>query len=272
MDKNSYQQVLGFLATPPLWKHTLFGLSQFDFPKDILITDPAAIPDFPYSILGKRMESAFEALINISADYEVLASNIQIHTNKITVGELDFLLKSISRNQQYHVELVYKFYVYDPSIKKELERWIGPNRKDSLLQKVKKLKEKQFPLLYKHETIDYLSAFQVNPKKLKQEVCFKANLFLPKLLKQLETGEINPECIAGYWIHSENFCGEEYEKYWFYSPKKQQWPVHPQYAENWHSYEVIKKQVDYFIGCKRSPLLWMKKNESEFELFFVVWW
>ena len=271
MDKNAYQQVLGFLATPPLWKNELFGITQFNFPKDITAKE-AAISDSPYSILGKRMESFFEALLKSSAEYEVLASNIQISDDKITIGELDFLLKSHSEKQQYHIELVYKFYVYDPDFNEEFERWIGPNRKDSLLQKVMKLKEKQFPLLYKSQTQEYLAVLQINPKDVKQEVCFKANLFLPKNYNYIDTGEINKECIAGYWIHSEEFCGEEYEDHLFFSPKKQQWPVDPQYAENWHSYDTIIKQVDSFIKRQRSPLLWMKKSESEFERFFVVWW
>ncbi|MDT0685666.1 DUF1853 family protein [Autumnicola psychrophila] len=271
MDKKSLQQVLGFLSTPPLWKNNLFGLSQFNFPLDISAED-AAISGSPHSILGKRMESFFEALLKSSTGYEVLASNIQIQNAKITIGEIDFLLKSLTKNQHYHVELVYKFYVYDPDYQEELERWIGPNRKDSLLQKIKKLKEKQFPLLYKPETKEYLSALQVNPQDLKQEVCFKAQLFLPKHLMQIETSSINKECVAGYWIHSEDFFGKDYEHYLFYSPKKQQWPVDPQYAENWHSYEVIKKEVETFIERKRSPLLWMKKSEFEFERFFIVWW
>ncbi|MDT0690492.1 DUF1853 family protein [Salegentibacter sp. F188] len=272
MEKIIYQQVLGFLATPPLWKNDLFGIPQFDFPAD-LPDKKTAISYSPYSILGKRMESFFEALLKNSKDYKILGSNIQVTREKITIGEIDFLLKSIAENQQYHVELVYKFYVYDPDYNEELERWIGPNRKDSLLQKLRKLKEKQFPLLYKPETKDYLSNLQLNSKDLKQEVCFKANLFLPKHFNYTEkAGSINKECIAGYWIHSEEFCGEEYEGYHFFSPKKQQWPVHPKYAEKWHSYALIKKQVDSFIERKRSPLLWMKKGESEFERFFIVWW
>lgn len=271
MDKNIYQQVSGFLATPPLWKNELFGITQFDFPNDVSAKD-AAIEDSPYSIMGKRMESFFEALLNNSEDWQVIDSNIQVAREKITIGEIDFLLKSLAQNQQYHIELVYKFYVYDPEFEEELERWIGPNRKDSLLQKIQKLKEKQFPLLFKPETQDYLSALQINPREFKQEVCFKANLFLPRHLMHIETGEVNNECVVGYWIHSDEFFGEEYEDYLFFSPKKQQWPVHPQYAENWHSYGVIKKQVDSFIERKRAPLLWMKKSESDFERFFVVWW
>ena len=35
-----------------------------------------------------------------------------------------------------HLELVYKFYLYDKNLgEKEIERWIGPNRSDSLLEK-----------------------------------------------------------------------------------------------------------------------------------------
>jgi hypothetical protein len=47
------------------------------------------------------------------------------------------------------MELAYKFYLFDPSISSEpINNWIGPNRNDSLQEKLEKLKTKQFPLLY----------------------------------------------------------------------------------------------------------------------------
>src|SRR5690606_12766576 len=131
----------GFLDTPPLWfKNELFNLQQFEFPQasllskeTILAGSPSLLTNF---VLGKRSESFFELALTHSEGFQVIAQNIQIQREKITLGEIDFLIEDCTGNRQFHVELVCKFYLYDPSLDRELDRWIGPNRKDSLLQKI----------------------------------------------------------------------------------------------------------------------------------------
>ena len=136
------KQLLGYLHTPPLWRGELLGLKQFEPGKALTREQPdpeKAIPSLSSNfVLGKRMESFFELLIQNSDRYKLLANNIQISREKITLGELDFLLKDLHTNQNIHLELVYKFYVYDPSFKSEEARWIGPNRKYSFLQYIEK--------------------------------------------------------------------------------------------------------------------------------------
>ena len=57
-------------------------------------------------------------------------------------------------NQLIHLEVSYKFYLYDENLGKlESEKWIGPNKRDSLVQKTAKLKSKQLPILFHKETI-----------------------------------------------------------------------------------------------------------------------
>jgi len=270
-------QFQGFLATPPLWfKNDLFDLPQFEFPPVPILSEetiksesPSLLTNF---VLGKRAESFFELVLNHSDRYLVIASNIQIKQKKITLGEIDFLVEDLTKNRQVHIELVSKFYVYDPSFEKELERWIGPNRKDTLLQKTEKLKLKQFPLLYKAATAPYLSELNLKPEKLQQEVCFKANLFIPKNLKNKEFELINKECISGFWVHSEEFTETDYGRFQFLAPRKQDWSIDPKHGENWVSYSEIKENITELIPQKKSPLIWIKKNRQQFERLFVVWW
>ncbi|MDT0678071.1 DUF1853 family protein [Autumnicola musiva] len=267
------QQFKGFLSTPPLWKKDeLFGIKQFKLPEGYLLPEALQNLYSPHSILGKRMESFFEHFINQTRDYDLLASNIQINREKLTIGEIDFLLKQLSNKKLLHVELVYKFYVYDPSFKEELQRWIGPNRKDSLLQKIEKLRKKQFPLLFKNETKDFLQSIPLDPNYVEQEACFRANLFLPKKWSRQSISLVNKECICGYWISNEDFQAEEYKHALFYSPKKQNWPLNPRYNNIWFSFSEIRTQINFFLKKKRAPLIWMKKNKEEYERFFVVWW
>ena len=107
-------------------------------------------------MLGKRVERFFSYQLKSQKRFTILKENIQIYNDKITIGELDCLL--LENHKPKHVEVVYKFYLYDHSVgKTELEHLIGPNRKDTLTQKIEKLKLKQLPLLHKIETHEILT-------------------------------------------------------------------------------------------------------------------
>ncbi|MFO8146267.1 MAG: DUF1853 family protein [Gillisia sp.] len=271
------RQLQGFSRTPPLWENRdVFGLQQFDFPKYSIpenIDLQRAIPDLETNyVLGKRMERYFEFLLKYSNNIKVLKSNIQIQQEKITLGEIDFLAEDILLDQHHHIELVYKFYVYDPSYENGLARWIGPNRKDSLLQKIEKLKQRQFPILYKPETKEALSLLGLKAEDFAQSVCFKASLFIPKGIQYTHLLQLNKNCISGFWMHFDEFTSEEYSGHNYYIPNKQDWPVHPEFSEEWFSYSEIKKDILMQHQKKKSPLVWMRKNSREFERIFIVWW
>ncbi len=277
MNKRLELQFQGFLAIPRLWfKNGLFNLTQFEFPQPPLLSGETLLEESPSLltnfVLGKRAESFFSLSLAHSEGFNVLAQNIQIQARKITLGEIDFLIEDTVQGRRCHVELVCKFYLYDPSLERELERWIGPNRKDSLLEKIEKLKQKQFPLLYKPETAGYLSELNLRSEELEQEVCFKAHLFIPRDLKDKTFEHINPQCISGVWIHFEEFTQRDYGNFEFLSPKKQDWFIAPKFGEDWVSYSEIKESLGEMILQKRSPLLWIRKNKQEYEQLFVVWW
>lgn len=276
MQNRVNKQLLGYLHTPPLWRGELLGIKQFEpeIPLQQDLPDPEkAIPSLSSNfVLGKRMESFFELLIKNSNRYKLLANNIQISREKITLGELDFLLKDLHANQNIHLELVYKFYVYDPSFSSEEARWIGPNRKDSFLQKMEKLNQKQFPLLHQSETRNFLKTLELNPENLIQQTYFKAKLFLPRAFEQNKIPKINRECIAGYYLSFQEFDSVNYKDFKYLAPSKQDWPIAPKFGEDWVSFSEIKDKIQSSFGRKKSPLIWMKRSETEFTAFFVVWW
>lgn len=269
-------QLQGFLNTPPLWQYKFLDLKQFKLPPVTFPVDFDIVSEIPSIttnyVLGKRVESFFELVLKNTGKYEILAQNIQIQKEKITLGELDFLLKDLSLNQFYHIEKVFKFYVYDPSIENEMQRWIGPNRKDSFLQKIQKLKKQQLPLLFNPETASVLSKFDLQPEDFEQQICFKANLFIPKGFKDHIYPDINSECIVGLWIHFDEFTSEEYKEHQYFTPSKQDWPILPGHNTEWFSYAEIKIRILQMFQQKKSPLVWIKKGEFEFERIFVVWW
>ncbi|UBZ06631.1 DUF1853 family protein [Salegentibacter mishustinae] len=276
MQNRVAKQFEGFLNTPALWKNYFQEIQQFELPE---INDPLQKPiaeDLPSLstnfVMGKRVERFFEWLIRQNQGYKLLAENMQISRNKITLGELDFLLKDLINQQVYHVEMVYKFYVYDPSFTAENQRWIGPNRKDTLLLKTKKLKEKQFPLLFKPETKELLSSLNLNAEEVIQQSCFKANLFVPGELQNKQFSKINNDCIAGIWLHYKEFKTSSYKSFQYYAPKKQDWPILPKYGETWFSHSEIIQQIEILFENKKATLIWVKKPGNNYERLFVVWW
>lgn len=268
-------QYAGFLDSHLLWVDTgLFGLQQFNIqkPKTTTPTDiPVTIP--ANEVLGKRIEHFFEYYISLHKNYTLLLKNLQIFKNKITIGELDFLVNDIKQNQILHIEFIYKFYIYDPAIgSTELKRWIGPNRKDSLLEKVTKLKEKQLPLLYHPQTINALSDLSIANTNIKQQVCFMGNLFIPLSYKEKSIPHLNKDCIVGFWIHSKDFTPEKYNDFLYHIPYKKDWIVAPKHCQTWETYTTILTQLKTHLSKKKSPLVWIKTKEDSFAKCFVVWW
>ena len=273
------QQFHGFINTFPLWENSgAFEIEQFKLPEltlilpdeeDILKEIPALTNRF---VLGKRIEGFFGYLIKRSSGYRIIAQNLQIIQDKITVGEIDFIVEDINAGESLHIEMVYKFYLYDPAINKEIYKWIGPNRKDSLHQKIKKLKEKQLPLLFHKETCRTLAALGINNKQLKQLVGFKARLFVPYNMLGKILPLINNSCICGYWIPSAEFNKKRYSESKYFLPQKADWPIDPSLHDEWEPFPIIYEKVSELNRKEISPLIWMKTPEGEFQRFFVVWW
>lgn len=274
MENDVLLQFAGFLNTPQIWKeknslpYSLFTLKQIPISKL-----PKTLHFSPSMVLGKRMELFFQYYVTHFAEEEILAHNEQVIFDKKTLGELDFILKNSRTQEVTHVELVYKFYLFDPSISGDITHWIGPNRRDSFPEKLNRLKTQQFPLLHRKETLPILKRLNVDPTKIIQKLCFKANLFLPKkLAEKRDFSMINPEALAGFWIKASEFTKEDYGEAVFYSPKKPDWPVEPQQNKNWFSYDEIQPQIARLLDKEQSPLVWMKTSEKEYHRFFIVWW
>lgn len=192
-----------------------------------------------------------------------------ISKNRITIGELDYIFQDRRTREITHIELIFKYYLYDPNFEKEPDRWIGPNRKDTLVKKLEKLRGQQFPLLFREET---RKSVEPITGPVEQQVCFKASLFVPLDSLNQELPLINNAGIIGYWIKKERFSEEAYGRHQFYSPKKANWPIDPKYCCTWYSYQEIFEMICPMLSQQISPLLWMKKDNGSTERFFVVWW
>lgn len=270
------RQLNAFKNTPPLWigkgigDLLQFDTSTLDYPK--ILKDSEVQSASSIFVLGKRLEKFFEFGIQNSENIDLLVANLQVSKEKITLGELDYIIKDNATRTVIHIELVYKFYLYDPALSNEISRWIGPNRNDSLLQKVDKLTSKQLPLLYNLQTQKYLEELNLKAESIVQQVCFKAQLFIPKSISKNNYDLVNEECIAGYWITLAEFKTSDYKDSEYFIPLKQDWPIMPIESLEWCSREAIFIQLEELHFRKKSPLIWRKNIKGTFERFFVVWW
>ena len=257
----------GFLQTHCLWKNnTILDLQQFIIASKsskINVTIDEKLR------LGKYIERFVSYELSQNFAIEIVSENIQIQKDKITLGELDCII-TIDK-KPIHLEVIYKFYLYENSVgNDEIEHFIGPNKKDSLIEKLIKLKEKQLPLLYSNECENYLESIHLSSKEIEQQVYFKAQLFIPFNKDKIEFLKINKNCVVGFYINKKEL--QQFSNCKFYIPTKKDWLVIPHKNVSWQSYAEYTKEVTIILERSFSPLCWLKKQNGEIEKFFLVWW
>ena len=272
MDKGlRKKQCVGFLNTPPLWQNEQFGILQFEFPDiDLAEFQPQPIP--ARIRLGHQMEYVFKQLIGYCPNYSVLLHNLAIRKGKQTLGEIDFLLKHVETAQLIHIELTYKFYIIDPKMSEPIHQLMGPNKRDMFFTKMEKIKNEQFPLLHSPEGALALSEEEIDHTEIVHQTCYKAQLFRPYGSSSSNIRPLNMACIVGYWLRFDDFNSEAFKKRQFYIPYKSEWVMAAHSDVPWSSHFEILLDVNIRLLKENSPMLWMKKSETEFERFFVVWW
>ncbi len=261
------RRYLGLMATPLLWDtDTLMGLTQFELPEASPFQPIAPIPD--HIRLGKYVEVLLSNHLHHCPTVAVLGENIQIIYNKHTIGELDGLLHY--KDTTIHLEIAYKFYLLDPTEgSTPLAQWIGPNRRDSLVQKLTKLKERQFPLLYNSYTKTYLDSLEIDPNTCVQRVHFKAQLFV-LYGYTLTVTDINPNAVVGYYIHFHELAIFSKDK--FYIPNKIDWLQQAHTQVPWINFTAFKAALALYFEKQSAPLVWVKKPSGDLQKVFVVWW
>ena len=215
-ESNIQLRYQGYLNTPQLWKDDLIcGIQQFEFEsKNNSHLSNSSISEIR---LGKLIEHFVLHELFEHEFIDVIASNTQVIDHKVTVGEIDALIKHL--NNFIHLEIVYKFYIYDPFIKtSDIDKWIGPNRNDWLSKKIEKLKTKQFPILKHPKAKSILNQLGLSSNIFQQKVLFKAQLFVPFNMLNNKFELINNQCIKGFYLSFEEV--QKFKTALFYIPSK----------------------------------------------------
>ena len=258
----------GFQSTPLLWSNNaVMGLIQFQFGNNSPIESLTTITKTPR--LGKLVEQFVNHSMARSKTYNILIQNAQIQRDKITLGELDCIFKS--NEDIIHLEIIYKFYLYDNAAgESELDKWIGPNKKDSLNQKLTKLITKQLPRLHLPETKEILTEHNLNVEDIIQRVHFRAQLFIPYTSEEIIFDAINKDCVAGFYVNHKEL--EQFSKNTFFLPQKLDWLATPSEHNGYIDLTTFKKSIESYVKDERSPLCWMKTPQNKYQKLFVVWW
>ena len=219
--------------------------------------------------LGHRVEKIVSNLIKASTNYKIHYENLQIKQGNKTIGEIDFIIEEIQTKQLIHLELAYKFYLFDPTLSTtQLNNWIGPNRNDSLKEKVEKLRDKQFPLLHNPQTRALLT--DINTATIKQQLCLLTSLYVP-YQSNVQLEPKYQKAVKGYYLEYDQFKTLEYKEKSFYIPTKKDWGINPVNNKVWYTFQEIESQLNTSIVEKQSVIFWQKDKEIYSE-FFIVWW
>ena len=264
--KDIQKRFEGFLETPCLWKqHAVFNLKQFEIESK---STKINVEIDEKLRLGKYIERLVSFQLQQDESISILSENIQIQDNKTTLGELDCLL--LKGEKPIHLEIIYKFYVFDDSLSNsEIDCFIGPNKKDALIKKLNKLSEKQLPLLHSKHCKDYLETLDLNSTEIEQQVYFKAQLFIP-FQKEIILKTLNQDCVIGFYINTKQL--EQFSDCKFYIPEKIDWIITPYTNVNWLTFESFKKVSHNYLERQFSPLCWVKLPNGELKKFFLIWW
>ncbi len=258
-----------YLNTHPLWNgNSVYGFEQFQFKN--ISTALIETSSFTNKRLGKLIEQFVFYQLQRDEHIRLLEANIQIKDDKLTIGELDALL--IKASEPIHLEIIYKFYLYDTQMHYEdpLAYWIGPNRSDKLLYKLDKLKTKQLPLLQNPKTITYLEKHNLTSNEIKQQLCFKAQLFLPYAAQNDTIALLNENCIVGWHLSIQNVSFLKNLE--FYIPSKLEWLLAPKQGVEWLDFVSAKLEIMKFISQERSPLCWVKDDQHKLQKCFITFW
>ncbi len=223
-------------------------------------------------MFGKQAEHLLHHFLQASPQYEVLAFGLQLIRAKITLGELDFILKDLENDEVFQLEMAIKFYLYQPGAGLKNYQLIGPNRKDSLDAKLAKLKEQQFKILHQPATHSLLLAKGFNPGAISQKLYLPGRIFIPLGSSLPSLPLINPASLGGYYLPLEAFAVTFNKQQSFYIPPKTEWLATPDDNTEWMTFDQAWQQLKVWQNHGKSPMIWVRKGNDFCGSYFITNW
>lgn len=255
------------LATTATIIESVTGVDAFRL--DTLDIDGKLDSEIPHNLrLGHMVERVVSTLIDNSSNYQIIYQGVQLVQDKVTLGELDYIIRDVDTKEVIHLELGYKFYLYDPAVSDDpVRRWIGPNRNDCLIDKLRKLRDRQFPLLYHPIAVQQLAGVDIDI--VEQRLCLMGSLYVPYGYQGGDAVD-NHQAVVGYYVTRDQFV-DLHDSQSYYLPPKLMWGLSPADHTLWQDLPEVLPSIEDSLHQRRSVLCWQRSGH-EFGQFFVVWW
>ncbi len=148
--------------------------------------------------LGFFAEEILAFALEAHPHFRVLGKGIQLKDDKTTLGELDFVFEHLPTETVYHLELAVKFYLCFGN-GTEQHHFLGPNAKDRLDIKVKRVLSHQLPLIHHPKAQEFLEQQQVTSITSLAHLPGKLFYHFNENHQRVPTG-INQHCKKGVWL------------------------------------------------------------------------
>ena len=173
--------------------------------------------------LGHLYEDALEQVLIHSPDIDLLEKSVQIFDeDRITLGELDYLLQDLTTGESIHLELAVKFYLI--SYKNGEPIYPGPDPRDNWLNKLQHLQQRQLKLTQAPTAKKLLLENYGISKIIPQQLIY-GKLFDHYLASDHpKPPAMNPDCQRGTWKYLSEWQRDRAEQEITIVPKPL-WPV-----------------------------------------------
>jgi len=149
--------------------------------------------------LGRYFENLIHYYFNFHPNIEVLEFGKQIFKGKITIGEMDFILRNKTTNEIVHLETAVKYFAKQKG-KNNFKYFICPNGTRNLGNKLEKTFTKQLKITEREETQIFLKNKGYWP--LKSYHFIKGILFYhPSEINSFHHENLNPNHLKSWWIY-----------------------------------------------------------------------
>ncbi|WP_169545957.1 DUF1853 family protein [Sneathiella aquimaris] len=192
------------IKTPFILKDTpqpdLASLAETDRLLEKIRQNPMPLALYLQDIKRHTLGTYFEFLVFFWLTHlpsvSILSKNLQIQSEKQTVGELDLIFSF--DGQIYHWELAVKFYASIGDAKEEAN-WFGPLKKDTLKRKLDHLRNHQLPLA--NTVAAKQSLIPMEATELISYPFVKGMLFSPHHSAEfIHPVSVSHTCQKGQWI------------------------------------------------------------------------
>ncbi|AHI32306.1 hypothetical protein SAMN04487868_107174 [Marinobacter salarius] len=169
---------------------------------------PEVLTEEPARRLGHYFERLYECLMRDLLGWEILLKNQPVRNNGITLGELDFVVRNPADNVVEHHEIAVKFYLGHLETGQDKPLWYGPNARDRLDIKTRRLTDHQSQLTEKPEARNLLTSLGIDTPA-------RPRIFMPGYLFYHLTNalpspdNVPPGHLRGHWLYIDNLDAKE---------------------------------------------------------------